>query len=106
DARVAGVDAVVAEEEVAAGRHAPRPGLVVAEARVDVRIVQSLAVDEDDAAPLRDDVAGKTDEALHEGRAAVVRPALRRRGRRLEDDDLSALRAPEVVREPVDEYAV
>ncbi len=51
--------AIVAEEEVVTGGDPrPRPGLVVAQRRVDVGLVEPLAVDEDRAVALGDLLAG------------------------------------------------
>ena len=98
---------VVAEEEVMARRDLwPRGGLVVAKRRVDVRLVQLLAVDVDLAGALGHTVARQADQSLHERRAAVAGAALRRLRGRLEDDDLTALRIAEPECEPIGDHAV
>src|SRR5581483_1893321 len=102
DAGVARVQPVVAHEEVLTLRHA-RPGvrLVVAQLRIDVRLLEELAVDVDVAVPLRDDVAGQPDQPLDERAADAARVL-----RRFEDHDLAAVRAAEAVGEPVRDHAV
>jgi ATP-dependent Clp protease, protease subunit len=100
-AGVAGVHSVVAHEEVPAGRHLPRVRDRVPQFRIDVRLVERLAVDRDVAVPLRHGVSGEADQPLDE-RAADPAGG---RGR-VEDDDLPTLRAPEAVGEPVGDHAV
>src|SRR5262249_22769421 len=57
-ARIARMNAVVAEEEVVARTNArPRSIFSAAECRVDVRLCQSVAVDEDVAAAFRDQLS-------------------------------------------------
>src|SRR4029453_430297 len=94
-ARVAGLAAVVAHEEVLALRHLPAllaVGHVLAPPlRRDVGPLQLLAVDPDEALlVLAHGVTGEADQPLHE-RAAPAASLLGARGR-VEDDDLAAVR--------------
>ena len=89
-ARVTGVSAVVAEEEVVPGPDA-RPTAVARtpERRIDVGLAEPLSVDQDGAPPLRDQLAGEPHDALHERRRRrhridTARP-LEERGRRRSD---------------------
>src|SRR2546423_1640532 len=91
DARVARRGAVVAHEEVAVLRdRLRRLRVVVAPLGLDVRLVQLLPVDVDEAVSLLPAVAREADQALDEPPAAAAGPL--RRGRCLEDDDLPSLR--------------
>src|SRR5260370_17324997 len=84
---------VVAQEEVVIGGDPrPRSTLVVAQLRVDVRLLELLAVDEDGAVALGDLLAGEPDQALDEGAATVAGSARSGPRRPLEDDHLSSLR--------------
>src|SRR5436190_2190269 len=78
---------------------------MVAAARLDVALAQSLAVDRDEAVRLLDGLARQADQPLDEGPARVA-GGLGRRLRRVEDDDLAPAGAAEVVDEAVREYAV
>src|SRR3954451_12570651 len=92
-ARVARRAAVVAHHEVLPGwdlLRVDRPR--VATLRPDVRaVVEALAVDVDEAVPLLPRVAREADQALDERAAGAA--AGQRERRRLEDDDVEALRA-------------
>src|SRR5579884_1984407 len=96
-ARVAGVLAVVADEEVVVLRHVPRAGRRVAELPVRVVLLQRPAVDRDHAAVLGHGFPRQPDQPLDE-RAALA-ALLHGELRRLEDDDLAALRVLEAVDE-------
>src|SRR5512133_2464799 len=107
--RVARVAAVVAHEEIVAGRHAP--GLLpvgdvaLASLLLDVRLVELLVVDPDEALlVLVEEVARQPDQPLDEN-AALAAVLLGRR-RRLEDNDLAAVRVTEAVDEAVGQHAV
>ena len=101
---VAGV--VIAKEEVVARCNArPAVGPVSPRRWMDVGLHEALAVDVDGAVSFRDQLAGKSDDALDECRAAGTRFAPLGRGS-LEDDDLSALGITEPVRKPVRDHAV
>src|SRR6186713_1814272 len=106
---VARLRAVVAHHEVVAGRDLHGPELLArAPVRLEVRLPQLLAVDEDVPEALLqahlDGVAGQPDEPLDERAAgAALHP---RSIRRVEDDDLSAAGVAQVVDEPIREYAV
>src|SRR5947209_1115085 len=76
DAGVAGLRPVVAHEEVLPLRH--RPGarrLVVAPARLDVRLLELDVVDVDDSVALADLVAGEADQPLDEDLVRTRRSA-------------------------------
>src|SRR5580765_2833778 len=108
-ARVAGLAAVVAHEEVLAGRDVPGLprvlGVLLAPVGRDVGLAQLVVVDVDEAVRvLMDQVAGQPDQALDE-RAALAAVLFRRLGR-VEDHDLAAVRAAEAIDEPVREYSV
>src|SRR6187397_2520282 len=94
-ARVAGLAAVVAHEEVVALGHAP--GLLavldvlVAALGRDVGLVELLAVDPDEALRvLAHGLAGEADQPLHERSSFAAVPLGRLR--RVEDDDLAPVR--------------
>src|SRR3954453_20146324 len=95
-ARVAGGGAVVAHhEELVLGDPHRRDRPRVAAVGEDVRLVQALAVDVHVAAALLPLVAGEPDQPLDERAArAAARGGERRR---VEDDDLVALRLPDAV---------
>src|SRR4249920_1634498 len=80
-ARVARLGTVVAHEEVVALGNVPDAGLVVATARLDVRLVELLAVDVDEPVRLANGLPREADQALDERAACVARrlgPRLRR----------------------------
>src|SRR6266566_8175530 len=113
-ARVAGLPAVVAHEEVHALRHAPAAvpvlHVVLPSPGLHVRLVELLPVDPDEALRvLVDAIARQADQALDEGPARAA-GALREIDavllRRIEDDDLAPVRVAEVVDQPVREHAV
>src|SRR5919106_270868 len=104
---VAGLGPVVAHHEVLPCGHVrgevPPPTAL----RLDVRLLEPLAVHPDDAVSLLEVIAGKADEPLHEGLpGAAALEAAGRRGRRLEHDDLAALRIAEAIDETVREHPV
>src|SRR5205823_2866435 len=88
-ARVARADAVVAHHEVLLRpelRPRARDGVAVQDRQV--RLVQLVPVDVEEARLLRDDVAGNADHALQIG--AALGALLLRRSRRREHGDLTA----------------
>jgi uncharacterized cupin superfamily protein len=99
---VARVAAVVAEQEVVAGRDGwPVPARACSSRGIHVRLAQPLPVDVDDTTALRDLLAGKPDDAFDERPATVALAAsLGCTGSR-EDDDLSALGVAEPIRKTV-----
>src|SRR5829696_9537805 len=104
-AAVAGLRAVVAHHEVVTLGDLPRPVvLLVALAGLQVRLRESLPVDVDRAVPLRDDLPRKANQALYERpTGSTTLPC----GRwRLKNDNVAALRVPQVVDEAVREHAV
>src|SRR5882672_3580700 len=104
-ARVARRDAVVAHhEELALADPDRRDRARVTAGRTDVRLVETLAVDVYIAAALLPQIAGKPDQALHERPARPA--ACVGEGRRVEDDNVVALRVPEPVTEPAGEHPV
>src|SRR6266508_1465507 len=109
-ARVARRGAVVAEHQILALRdRLARNRLRVSPIGLDVRLVQLLAVDVDEAVLLAPGLAWQPDEALDEGLATTpvlfTAVAGHLRGvRRLEDHDLASLRIAEVVDEAVREH--
>src|SRR5207249_8880885 len=103
-ARVARAVAVVPHHEVLPLRDRHRPlGEVVTALGFYVRLVELLAVDVDVALDLLPGVARKADQALDEDAARAA--DLRRTRRRVEDDDVAPVRAPEPVAEPAREHA-
>src|SRR5580765_1079512 len=107
--RVARVAAVVAHEEVLPDRHAPAllavGGVAVAPLLLDVRLVQLLVVDQDEALlVLVDEVARQADQPFDED--AALPALLLRRGRGLEDHDLAAVGVAEPVDEAVGQHPV
>src|SRR5439155_3508399 len=104
-ARVAGRSSVVAHEEIHARPHAPGSLPAAGPARLDVRLLDRLAVDREHVVLVSDGVAGEPDQSLDEGPARVARLLGSDRGR-VEDDDLATARAAEVVDEPVREHPV
>ncbi len=106
-ARVARALAVVAEHDVAARRHLLRlDDVVAAPRRLDVGLDQSLAVDVDDAVLHPPRLPGQGDEALDEHTAPAAGALQLDARRRLEHDDVAALRLLDAVDEPVREHAV
>src|SRR5204863_6026982 len=77
---------------------------VVTPVRLDVGLVEPLAVDVDVAPDLLPRIAGQADQTLDEDAARAA--DLRRARRRVEDDDVVALRAPQPVAEAAGEDAV
>src|SRR5215210_3222613 len=108
-AGVARLGTVVAHHEVLPLRDVERLCATgVPPVRLDVRLVELLAVDEDVTGaadvPQLDPAPREADQPLDEGAAGAA--ALPRCRRRLENDDLAALRVAEAVDEPVREHAV
>ena len=67
------MSAVIAEDEVVARRNAwPAAARVAAQGRIDVGLYEPVATDVDGAVALRHELAGKSDDALDERRAAVT----------------------------------
>ena len=84
---------VVAEYEVVTRRDSRPPvRLLTSQCRIDVRLHEAVAVDVDDAVALRDDFAGKPDDALDEGRTSVTQATSPRCLRSSEDIEGEGMR--------------
>ena len=81
------------------GRSSGRAGLATWQShfpqrRIDVRLGETLAVDEDDASARGDHFAGKSDQPLDERRASLARSTAVRLGGCIGNDDVPALGSP------------
>jgi hypothetical protein len=106
-AGVAGVNSVIAEDEVVARRDArPATVLVSSPRGIEIGLDETVAVDVDDAVAFRYQFTGKSDDALDESRAGVIRFASFSASGGFENDDLDALGTTEPVRKPVGDHTV